>query len=144
MSLEEAIDSDYDIFDDSFELEDSPAPVKPSLAKKRAPQHPPSTEKQRAKGPEKNYESENEDSTTDEEDFDAEEEEVQEIDLGSKEFKKFIRGLKKSLVELRDKLCSVKEKVGSQEINCLIGDWTVEQKKVEDVSQLSASLLKEY
>lgn len=57
-------------------------------------------------------------------------------DIDSKEFKKFVRGLKKQLVLLKEQLCSVKERVGSQPVDSLIGSWVIEQQKVDDPSKL--------
>eukprot|EP00330_Aristerostoma_sp_ATCC50986_P009845 CAMPEP_0114587588 /NCGR_PEP_ID=MMETSP0125-20121206/10519_1 /TAXON_ID=485358 ORGANISM="Aristerostoma sp., Strain ATCC 50986" /NCGR_SAMPLE_ID=MMETSP0125 /ASSEMBLY_ACC=CAM_ASM_000245 /LENGTH=156 /DNA_ID=CAMNT_0001783591 /DNA_START=159 /DNA_END=629 /DNA_ORIENTATION=- len=57
-------------------------------------------------------------------------------DIDSKEFKKFVRGLKKQLVLLKEQLCSVKERVGSQPVDSLIGSWIIEQQKIDDPSKL--------
>jgi hypothetical protein len=67
------------------------------------------------------------------------------VDVESKEFKKFVRGLKKQLVELKEKLTHVNDKVGSGEVANLIGFWTVEQKLTFDnVQDMPKNLLNEY
>jgi len=62
--------------------------------------------------------------------------ELENVNPHSKEFKRYVRGIKKTLLELKNKIQELNSMVEKDQLEKLLGLWTIEKKPAEEAKQI--------